>query len=104
MASCIEHQNIPEPLGAWQVDLEIGVVNAEGLRGTKAVRDMKKDQIAVHLPSQLSVHLGEGMVTPEVSCTLKSPHTLHMALSDLRALLKLCMCPPCPNPVLRWPS
>ena len=104
MASCIEHQKIPEALDAWQVDLQIGIVNAEGLRGTKAVRDMKKDQIAVHLPSQLSVHLGEGMVTPEVCCTLKSPHTLHIALSDLTGLLKLCMCPPCLNPVLRWPS
>ncbi len=48
------------------MDLEIGIVNEDGLRGTKAIRDMKKDQIAVHLPSQLAVFLGEGKFTPEV--------------------------------------
>lgn len=51
---------------ALQVDLEIGPVNKDGLRGTKAVRDMKKDQIAVLLPSHLTIPLGEGKVTPEV--------------------------------------
>ena len=49
-----------------QVDLEIGAVNDKGLRGTKAARDMKKDQIAVHLPAHLAIPLGDGSVTPEV--------------------------------------
>lgn len=56
--------------GFWQVDLGIGTVNSDGLRGTIAVRDMKKDQIAVHLPSQLTIPLGLGKVPPEVCCTL----------------------------------
>ncbi|CAK0735270.1 hypothetical protein CVIRNUC_000553 [Coccomyxa viridis] len=47
------------------VDLEIGAVNDKGLRGTKAARDMKKDQIAVHLPAHLAIPLGDGSVTPE---------------------------------------
>lgn len=54
-----------------QIDLEIGSVNHEGLRGTVAVRDMNKSQIAVHLPAHLAVELGEGHVTSEVK---KSPH------------------------------
>ena len=49
-----------------QVDLDVGAVNAEGLRGTKAVRDMKKNQIAVHLPMNLAVVLGEPGQTSEV--------------------------------------
>ena len=53
-----------------QVDLEIGPVNSNGLRGTKAVRDMKENQITVHLPNQLAVTLGPGKVTPEVRCLL----------------------------------
>ena len=58
-----------------QVDLGIGTVNDQGLRGTKAVRDMKKDQIAVHLPAHLAVPLGDGSVTPEArpACHCPSP-------------------------------
>ncbi|CAL8467098.1 g6634 [Coccomyxa elongata] len=47
------------------VDLDIATVNDEGLRGTVAVRDMNKSQIAVHLPAHLAVELGEGHVTSE---------------------------------------
>ena len=53
--------------GLVQVDLGVGTVNAEGLRGTKAVRDMKKNQIAVHLPMHLAVVLGEPGQASEVS-------------------------------------
>ena len=53
-------------LATLQVDLEVGTVNGEGLRGTKAVRDMKKNQIAVHLPAHLAVELGEPAQTSEV--------------------------------------
>ena len=56
----------PEVFCVYQVDLQIGSVNSDGLRGTTAVRDMKKDQIAVHLPSQLVIPLGPGRITPEV--------------------------------------
>ena len=65
----------PEYTGVGQVDLEIGSVDSDGLRGTKAVRDMKKDQIAVHLPSQLTIPLGLGKVTPEVcaDCRFERP-------------------------------
>ena len=68
-------QHGPEYTVMGQVDLEIGTVNSDGLRGTKAVRDMKKDQIAVHLPSQLTIPLGLGKVTPEVcaDCRFKRP-------------------------------
>jgi hypothetical protein len=54
-------------LALLQVDLEVGTINDEGLRGTKAVRDMKKNQIAVHLPAHLAVELGEPEQTSEVS-------------------------------------
>lgn len=49
-----------------QVDLEVSVVDDEGLRGTRAVRDMQKNQIAVHLPAHLAVELGQTGVPSEV--------------------------------------
>ena len=61
------------------MDLEIRTVNKDGLRGTKAIRDMKKDQIAVHLPSQLTVPLGEGKVTPEVCQAISSIILVYVA-------------------------
>ena len=53
-----------------QVDLGVGAVNGEGLRGTKAVRDMKANQIAVHLPMHLVVELGEPGQTSEVCASM----------------------------------
>jgi cell division septal protein FtsQ len=53
-----------------QVDLDIGEVNNQGLRGTKALRDMKKNQIAVHLPNQLVVELGESHLSSAVCAEL----------------------------------
>lgn len=51
------------------MDLEIGAVNEEGLRGTKATREMVKGQIAVKLPRALAVPLAEWDKTSEVRCT-----------------------------------
>ncbi|BDA50257.1 hypothetical protein COCOBI_15-3860 [Coccomyxa sp. Obi] len=42
-----------------QVDLEVGAVNEEGLRGTKAMRDMQQYQVAVKLKKYMAVPLAE---------------------------------------------
>ncbi len=55
------------PLAAWQVDLEIAMVNEEGLRGARAIRDMKRGQVAVKLPKVMAATLSEWNLTSEVS-------------------------------------
>lgn len=52
---------------AHQVDLEVGAVTEWGLRGTKAMRDMKKYQVAVKLKKYMAVPLGEWNKSSEVS-------------------------------------
>lgn len=49
-----------------QVDCEVGEVNAAGLRGVRARRDMKLHQVAVKLPKVMSITLKEWNKTSEV--------------------------------------
>ena len=78
---------------AYQVDLQIGIVNSTGLRGATAARNMKKDQIAVHLPSQLTISLGPDGALPEVSAgTAKygvAPLGAVRALGHLRGAIRI---------------
>ena len=53
-------------MNALQVDCEVGEVNAEGLRGVRARRDMKLHQVAVKLPKVMAITLKEWNVTSEV--------------------------------------
>ncbi len=53
-------------MSAPQVDCEVGEVNAEGLRGVRARRDMKLHQVAVKLPKVMAITLKEWNVTSEV--------------------------------------
>ena len=52
-----------------QADCEVGIVNADGLRGVVATHDMHKNQIVVKLPKVLAVDLKESSKTAEVGRT-----------------------------------
>jgi len=49
-----------------QVDCEVGEVNAQGLRGVHAKRDMQLHQVAVKLPRVMAITLKEWNKTSEV--------------------------------------
>jgi len=49
-----------------QVDCEVGEVNAQGLRGVRAKRDMQLHQVAVKLPRVMAITLKEWNKTSEV--------------------------------------
>ena len=64
------HKVVLNPfMNAVQVDCEVGEVNAEGLRGVRARRDMKLHQVAVKLPKVMAITLKEWNVTSEVRLT-----------------------------------
>ena len=60
------------------MDCQVGEVNAEGLRGVRAQRDMQQHQVAVKLPKVMAITLKEWNKTSEVcsrpSCKL---HRIH---------------------------
>ena len=61
-----------------QVDCEIGEVNAEGLRGVRAQRDMQQHQVAVKLPKVMAITLKEWNKTSEVrACPPRRLYQMH---------------------------
>ena len=72
-----------------QVDCQVGEVNAEGLRGVRAQRDMQQHQVAVKLPKVMAITLKEWNKTSEVCA--RPPCELHQApCADKASARKAC--------------